>query len=66
MSEKLRAELETLKERPAIKVSDGDVWLVFPDTMVSIEGICRMGAPGPIVKRNLRRWRESILETTHE
>ena len=55
-------EYETRKERPSIKISDGDVWLVFPNTTISIEGICRFGTPGPIVKRNLREWREGILE----
>ncbi len=50
-----------MSDSPGIKVSDGDVWLIFPNTMISIEGICRFGAPGPIVKRNLRKWRDEIL-----
>ncbi len=54
-------EVAALEQRVEIKISDGDVWLVFPDTMISIEGICRFGAPGPIVKRNLRRWRDEAL-----
>ena len=56
-----------LGNRPSVKVSDGDVWLVFPDALLSIEGICSFGAPGPIVKRNLRKWRDALLESvTHE
>ena len=48
--------------RPLVKVSDGDVWLIFPDAMVSIEGICKLGVPGEIVKRNLRKWRDGVLK----
>ena len=58
-------EVEILEQRveglPGVKISDGDVWLIFPNTMISIEGICRYGAPGPIVKRNLRAWRDKAL-----
>ena len=46
----------------SVKVSDGDAWLVFPNAALSIEGICKFGAPGPIVKRNLREWRDAYLE----
>ena len=49
------------EQKPSIKMSDGDVWLVFPDAILSIEGICNFGAPGPIVKRNLRKWRDALL-----
>ena len=48
-------------QRPSVKVSDGDVWLVFNDAMISIEGLCKSGTPGPIVRRSLRRWRDDIL-----
>ena len=44
-----------------VQISDGDVWLHFPDAAISIEGICRFGAPGPIVKKNLRAWRDKAL-----
>ena len=50
-----------LGSQPSVKVSDGDVWLVFPNTLISIEGICSSGAPGPIVKRNLKQWRDALL-----
>ena len=57
------AQLEAdLKRRPSIKLSDGDVWLVFPNATISIEGIIQSGRPGPIVTRNLRKWREGILK----
>ena len=46
---------------PGIKISDGDVWFIFPNAMISIDGICRFGAPGPIVKKNLRAWRDKAL-----
>lgn len=62
----MQNEIDVLRERPAIKMSDGDVWLVFPDATVSIEGICRSRGPGPIVKRNLRKWREGILDKEDE
>jgi len=56
------AQLEAENERsPSIKVSDGDVWLVFPNAMISIEGICKFGRPGPIVRRQIREWRDSWL-----
>ena len=54
------------EQKPDIKISDGDVWLVFPDVMLSIEGICKFGTPGPIVKRNLRKWRDALLESEGE
>lgn len=56
MTEKVPAE-----KYPQVKISDGDAWLIFPDAMISIEGICRFGAPGPIVKRNLRKWRDGVV-----
>ena len=63
--EQLRALQVERDALPGIKISDGDVWFIFPNAMISIEGICRFGAPGPIVKKNLRAWRDKfILETT--
>ena len=60
----LYAEYTELKQenehRPAIKISDGDVWLLFPNVMLSIEGICKYKV-GPIVKRNLMKWRDALL-----
>lgn len=58
-------EYETLKNRPSIKISDGDVWLVFPDAMISLDRIL-LSKPGPIVERNLRKWRDGILERKSE
>ena len=56
------AQLEAENEqRPSIKVSDGDVWLVFPNAMISVEGICKFGQPGPIVRSQLRKWRDALL-----
>ena len=55
-------EYEVQKDAPSTKISDGDVWLIFPDAMLSIEGICSSGAPGPIVKRNLKKWRDALLK----
>lgn len=51
---------------PGVKISDGDVWLIFPDAMISIESICNSRAPGPIVKRNLRAWRDKALAAEEE
>ncbi len=48
--------------RCMVKVSDGDVWLVFPNATISIEGICKFGTLGPIVRNNLRAWRDKTLE----
>ncbi len=58
-------EKKTLEKGPSIKISDGDVWLIFPDTLISIEAICN-GSPGPIVQRNLRKWRDKILSAPQE
>lgn len=51
---------------PEVKISDGDVWLIFADAMISIESICNSRAPGPIVRRNLRAWRDKALVTEEE
>lgn len=59
---KLQAENGVLRERsPKVQISDGDVWLHFPYASLSIEGICKFGVPGPIVRRNLRKWRDALL-----
>ena len=53
----LQRQVERL---PGIKIADGTVWLVFPGAIISIDAI---GAGrGPIVKKNLRAWRDKILE----
>jgi len=57
--EALRRQMDEL---PGIKISDGDVWLIFPNVTISIEAICEGGARGPIVKKNLRAWRDKALE----
>jgi len=44
-----------------VRISDGDVWLHFPDVAISIDGICRFVSLGPIVKKNLRAWRDKAL-----
>lgn len=62
----LEAKLEALERGLTIKISDGDVFLVFPDTMISIEGMCRFGMLGPIVRQNLRTWRDEILATAQK
>ncbi|KKK68677.1 hypothetical protein LCGC14_2941650 [marine sediment metagenome] len=59
-SEALEARLSKM-DGLEIRISDGDVWLHFPNAAISIEGICRFGAPGPIVKKNLRAWRDEAL-----
>ncbi len=56
---KLQKQVEKL---PDIKISDGDVWLVFPNAMITIEAICEGGARGPIVQKNIRAWRDKTLE----
>ena len=56
----LEAKLSKM-EGLEIRISDGDVWLHFPNAAISIEGICNSRAPGPIVKRNLRAWRDKAL-----
>lgn len=61
--EQVIAQLEAeLKLRPSVKLSDGDVWLVFPNATISIEGIIQSGRPGPIVTRNLRKWRDELIK----
>lgn len=66
-AELMLIELEAeLKLRPSVKLSDGDVWLIFPNATISIEGIIQSGRPGPIVTRNLRKWREGILKKASE
>ena len=62
----LEERVQELEQRPSIKVSDEDVWLIFPSVMISIEGICKSGMPGPIVRRNLRRWRDDVLAKPSE
>lgn len=63
--EDLQEENEALrKQNPKVQISDGDVWLHFPYASLSIEGICKFGMPGPIVRRNLRKWRDALL--THK
>ena len=53
----LQRQMEIL---PSIKIADGTVWLVFPGAIISIDAI---GAGrGPIVKKNLRKWRDTLLE----
>ena len=49
------------ERRPDVKVSDGDVWLVFPNATVSIEHICSHS--GPLVRSNLRKWRDALKES---
>lgn len=57
-----KAENEALREqKPTVQISDGDVWLHFPGASLTIEGICKFGQPGPIVRRNLRKWRDALL-----
>ena len=61
---KLAKEIEALQRQveglPGIKIADGTVWLVFPGAIISIDAI--MGGRGPIVKKNLRAWRDNTLE----
>ena len=57
--------MNELKNKPTIKIADDDVWLVFPNVTISIEGICKFGMPGPIVRQNLRKWRDEILLAAH-
>lgn len=53
----LQNQLERL---PSIKIADETVWLVFPGAIISIDAI---GAGrGTIVKKNLRAWRDKILQ----
>ena len=56
-----KRRLNKVEQSPSIKVSDGDVWLVFPDASVSIEGLLTGGTRGPIVKKNIRKWRDALL-----
>jgi hypothetical protein len=49
-----------------IRISDGTVWLHFPNAAISIESIYRFGGPGPIVKKNLRAWRDKVLAGEEE
>ena len=58
--EKLMHLLAECERRPSIKIADGTVWLVFPNAIISIDAI-GVGR-GPIVKKNLRTWRDKILE----
>ena len=58
--EEIQALQRQVKRLPSIKIADGTVWLVFPNAMINIDSI---GARrGPIVKKNLRAWRDKILE----
>ncbi len=53
----LQKQVEML---PGIKIADDTVWLVFPFATISIDAIGSLR--GPIVKKNLRAWRDTILE----
>lgn len=54
-------EVSQLEQRPAIKVSDGDVWLVFPNASISIGGLCAGGVRGKITRHNIKKWRDALL-----
>ena len=50
-----------LEQRPDIKISDGDVWLVFPNASISIDGLCAGGVRGKITRHNIKKWRDALL-----
>lgn len=54
-------KLEAVVERgPKVKIVDGDVWLSFGDqALVSVEAL--IGGRGPIVQKNVRKWRDNVL-----
>ena len=54
-------EVSSLEQRPAIKISDGDVWLVFPNALISIDGLCAGGVRGKITRHNIKKWRDALL-----
>lgn len=54
------AKVRKLEIRPKLRVVDGDVWLSFDDAaLISVEAI--IGGRGPVVKKNVRKWRDSVL-----
>ena len=54
-------KLEAIAERgPKLKVVDGDLWLSFDDSaLISVEAI--IGGRGPIVKKNVRKWKDRVI-----
>lgn len=53
--------LEAVAERGSeVRVVDGDVWLSFGgEALISVEAI--IGGRGPVVKQNVRKWRDNIV-----
>ena len=56
-------KLEAIVERgPEIRIADGDVWLSFGKyAQVSVEALIEGRGRGPIVKKNMKKWRDDIL-----